>query len=140
MKTYQHHVRIHWGHTDPAKIVFFPNYYVWMDQSTLLLFESVGLGWEALEAKYDVPGLPLVETGSNYKFPCKFGDEIVVETTIAKWNDKTVEIAHRILNKTHGNKLAVEGREVRVWAGPHPDDPKRLKAKSIPEEVKQAFA
>ena len=138
MKTYQHRVRIHWGHTDPARIVFYPNYYIWMDQSTLLLFESVGLGWDALSDKYGVPGLPLVETGAKFKSPCKFGDEIVVETSVAQWNDKTVELSHKITNLTHG-KLAVDGREVRVWAGPHPDDPHRLKAMPIPDEVKRAF-
>ncbi len=136
MKTYQHKVRIHWGHTDPAKIVFYPNYFQWMDQSTLLLFESVGLGWAALQEKYGVPGLPLVEAGSRFVSPSRFGDEIVVESSVVKWNDKTLEISHKI---TNAGKLAVEGREVRVWAGPHPDDPHRLKAMSIPEEVRKAF-
>src|SRR4051812_5705407 len=136
MKIYQHRVRVHWGHVDRARIVFYPNYFTWMDQSALLFFESVGLGWDALHHKYGVPGLPLVEAKSRFVSPSRFGDEIVVETSIAKWNDKTLELAHRI---TNGGKLAVEGQEIRVWVTPHPDDPSRVKAASIPEEVRKAF-
>jgi hypothetical protein len=34
---------------------------------------------------------------------------------------------------------AVEGYEIRVWAHRHPEDPNRLKAMSIPVEIKAAF-
>ena len=66
MKTYRHKVSVHWGDTDPARIVFYPNYYIWFDQSTRLLFDSVGLDWDHLQAKYGVPGCPLVETHARY--------------------------------------------------------------------------
>jgi 4-hydroxybenzoyl-CoA thioesterase len=36
-------------------------------------------------------------------------------------------------------ELAVEGRERRVWAGRHPDDPARMKAAPIPEELVRRF-
>jgi 4-hydroxybenzoyl-CoA thioesterase len=136
MKIYQHRIRVHWGHTDPARIVFYPNYFAWMDESAQLLFDSVGLGWNALKEKYGVPGLPLVEAKSRFVSPSRFGDEIIVESSVAKWNDKTVELSHRI---TNAGKVAVEGMEIRVWAAPHPEDPSRLKAVSIPEEVRKAF-
>jgi 4-hydroxybenzoyl-CoA thioesterase len=136
MKIYQHRIRVHWGHTDPARIVFYPHYFSWMDESAQLLFDSVGLGWTALKEKYGVPGLPLVEAKSRFVSPSRFGDEIVVESSVAKWNDKTLEVSHKI---TNAGKLAVEGMEIRVWAAPHPEDPSRLKAVSIPEEVRKAF-
>jgi hypothetical protein len=31
--------------------------------------------------------------------------------------------------------LAVEGVETRVWAGPDPSDPKRMKAQPLPADV-----
>jgi 4-hydroxybenzoyl-CoA thioesterase len=41
-------------------------------------------------------------------------------------------MAHRLFV---GETLAVEGLEKRVWAGRHPDDPSRMKARAIPDDV-----
>ena len=38
-----------------------------------------------------------------------------------------------------GGTLAVEGLEKRVWAGKHPDDPPRMKARAIPDDVIAKF-
>ena len=50
MKTYHHKVIVHWGDTDPAKIVFYPNYFAWFDESTRLFWDSVGLDWDTIRA------------------------------------------------------------------------------------------
>src|SRR5512139_1297408 len=56
MKTYRHNVIVHWGDTDPARIVFYPNYFAWFDESTRLFWDSVGLDWDTLGKKYGVIG------------------------------------------------------------------------------------
>ena len=38
-----------------------------------------------------------------------------------------------------GGTLSVEGLEKRVWAGKHPDDPLRMKARPIPDDVIAKF-
>lgn len=43
------------------------------------------------------------------------------------------------MRKNHRG-LVVEGVETRVWAMPHPDDPERIKACPIPEDVIARFA
>ena len=136
MKKYQHDVIVHWGDTDPAKIVFYPNYFVWFDESTRLLWDSVGLNWNVLMDKYGVIGLPIVDAQARFLLPSRFRDEIVVETSIGKWSEKTFVMNHVIYNQ--GNKSA-EGSETRVWALRHPEDPARLKAGAIPPEIIQAF-
>src|SRR6266700_21708 len=125
VKIYRHNVTVHWGDTDPAKIVFYPNYFEWFDQSTRLYFDSVGLDWDSLVRKYGIVGLPIVEAKARFLAPCKFRDEIVVESRIGKWNDKTFEVGHAVVN---GGVRAVEGYEIRVWAQRRPDEPDRLKA------------
>jgi 4-hydroxybenzoyl-CoA thioesterase len=136
VKTYRHKVIVHWGDTDPASIVFYPNYFVWFDQSARMLFDSAGLPWESLMEKYGVSGLPIVEAKARFLAPCAFRDEIVVESHISKWNDKTFELSHAVLNR---GLRAVEGYEIRAWTQRRPDDPTRLKAISIPAEIKAAF-
>src|SRR6266480_3141138 len=129
VKTYRHNVAVHWGDTDPARIVFYPNYFEWFDQSTRLFFDSVGLDWDSLGKKYGIMGLPIVEAKARFLAPCKFRDEIMIESHVGKWNDKTFEVSHAVLNR---GVRAVEGYEIRVWAHRHPGDPERLKAMPIP--------
>jgi 4-hydroxybenzoyl-CoA thioesterase len=136
MKTYHHKVVVHWGDTDPAKIVFYPNYFEWFDQSTRLFFDSVGLDWDTLQKKYSVLGVPIVEAKAKFMAPSRFRDEITVETRIDKWNEKTFEVGHTVIN---GGKPIVEGYEIRVWTRRRDDDPERIQAAPIPPEIRAAF-
>ncbi len=136
MKTSRYPIRVHWGDTDPASIVYYPNYFRWFDQGTTALFESVGFDWDTLTAKFGVIGVPIVEAKSRFIAPCSFRDSIIVESSVSRWSSKTFQISHTILN--HG-KPAVEGYEMRVFAKPHPEDPGRIKASSIPAEFRRAF-
>src|SRR2546428_13985852 len=94
VKIYRHNVTVHWGDTDPAKIVFYPNYFERFDQSTRLLFDSVGLDWDSLVRKYVIVWLPIVERKARFLAPCKFRDEIVVESRIGEWYDNNVHVRH----------------------------------------------
>jgi len=136
MNTYRHSVIVHWGDTDPAKIVFYPNYFVWFDESTRMYFDSVGLNWDTLMDKYNVVGFPIVDAHAKFLLPSMFRDEITVESSIDQWNEKTFVVKHVIYNK--GLK-SVEGEETRVWALRHPEDPTRLRAGIIPPEIIRAF-
>jgi len=83
-----------------------------------------------------VVGLPIVEAKARFLAPCKFRDEIVVESRITKWSEKTFEMSHTVIK---GDLRAVEGYEIRVWAKRREDDPDRLKVIPIPPEIKAAF-
>jgi len=136
VKTFRHHVIVHWGDTDPASIVFYPNYFSWFDESARLFFDSVGLSWEMLMEKHGIAGLPIVEAKAKFLSPSMFRDEIVVESRITEWNDKTFKISHAVTNR---GRQAVEGYEIRAWVVRLPGDPVRLKAMPIPAEIKAAF-
>ncbi|MBL8669669.1 MAG: acyl-CoA thioesterase [Alphaproteobacteria bacterium] len=124
---------VNWGDCDPADIVYYPNFYRWFDDATWAMLAAHGITRAVFDAKYKVPGAPLVETQARYLVPCRQGDVLTIESRVAKVERKTFVVEHRILN---GGKTAVEGHEVRVWAGRHPDDPTRLKAWEIPAEVR----
>ncbi len=136
MKISRHPVRVHWGDTDPAAIVYYPNYFRWFDQGTTTLFESVGLDWHTLTKRFGVIGMPIVEVKSRFVAPCRFRDSLVVESKIAKWTSRTFQIDHTILN---GETIAVHGYELRVLAKPHPEDASRIQSSPIPEEFRKIF-
>jgi 4-hydroxybenzoyl-CoA thioesterase len=125
-------LRIEWGQCDPAGIVFYPQYLIIFDTSTGWLFERTGLSPRAMRRKYGIVGIPIVEVGARFFIPCRFDDEVVVESEVAEWGRTSFMVRHRLLNE---GKLALEGFEKRVWAAPHPEQPGAIQAKPVPAEI-----
>lgn len=128
----QYRRRVEFGDCDPARIVFYPRYFAWFDEATWRLFESVGLPPDVLRSQFGFAGFPIAEAKSKFLAPSRFFDEIVVESHVETWRDKSFDVIHRVKN---GGTLAVEGMETRIWCEPHPDDPTRLKAKPVPRPI-----
>jgi 4-hydroxybenzoyl-CoA thioesterase len=130
-------LRIEWGQCDPAGIVFYPQYLIIFDTSTGWLFERTGLKPLAMRQKYGIVGLPIVDVGARFLMPCRFDDEIVVESAVDEWGRSSFNVRHRILKS---DALAVEGFEKRVWAAPHPVQAGSIKAQQIPAEIIAALS
>jgi 4-hydroxybenzoyl-CoA thioesterase len=132
MFVHQYRRRVEWSDCDPARIVFYPRYFAWFDEATWRLFEAAGFGPEALRTRFNFAGFPIGEAKSKFLAPSRFFDEIVIESHVASWRDKSFDVVHRV---TNGGTPAVEGLETRIWCEPHPDDPARLKARSVPRPI-----
>ena len=130
-----HNVRIEWGDTDPARIVFYPNYFRWFDAACDHMFDEVGFNKnKLLDAGYS--GMPIAEAHADFKRPGLYSDRIQVEAEAAEVKDKSVRFEYRV---TRDGELLLTGHEVRVLTRPHPDDPKRLQAVSLPDELRARF-
>jgi 4-hydroxybenzoyl-CoA thioesterase len=133
MLSSRHQVTIEWGHCDPAGIVYFPNYFSYFDASTNALFlRALGFNKYEMLKKYGIIGIPLVDAGARFIVPSVFGDVVTVESTVTAFGRSSFRMQHRLLR---GDVLAVEGREIRVWAGRDPANPEKIKGMPIPAEV-----
>jgi 4-hydroxybenzoyl-CoA thioesterase len=125
---------IEWGHCDPAGIVYNPRFFEFFDAASWLLVEAaLGVPRHELCARFGLVGIALVEAGANFVAPLKFGDHAEIVSAITELGRSSFSVRHHIRKD---GKLAVDGLEKRVWAGPHPDDPLRMRAMSIPDEVR----
>ena len=129
-------VRVEWGDCDPAGIVFYPRYFAFFDASTQHLFEAAGYPKPELRAKYDIVGYPMVDTRAKFMVPSKFGEDIIISSSITAFRRSSFDIEHKVYK---GDVLAIEAWETRVWAGRHPDDPNAIKAKPIPQDIIDRF-
>lgn len=136
MLTSSKDILIEWGDCDPAGIVFYPRYFAWFDACTAGLFAHAGLPKFQMLKTYGIVGIPMVDTRAKFLLPSKFGDIVTVETRIAEFRRSSFDVEHRLLK---AGALAIEASETRVWVGRHPDDPDRIKAQAIPEEVIARF-
>jgi 4-hydroxybenzoyl-CoA thioesterase len=138
MLIYVRNTRIEWGDCDPAGIVFYPRYFEMFDAATAALFErALGMTKRQYQVAFDFIGFPMVDTRARFSVPTRFGDDVVIETTVATINRSSFEVRHRL---SKDGALAVEGFETRVWSGRDPTDPDRIKSKPIPDEVRARLA
>jgi 4-hydroxybenzoyl-CoA thioesterase len=124
--------RVEWGQCDPAGIVFYPQYFIIFDTSTGWLFERTGLLPSVMRRKYGIVGLPLVDAGAKFFIPCRFDDQVVIESAVSEWGRSSFTVSHQIKK---AGQLAVEGFEKRVWAAPHPERSGAIQAQTVPVEI-----
>ncbi len=128
-------VRIEWGDCDPAAIIFYPRYFEIFDAATTALFERA-LGLTKFEMFKALPfgGFPLVRTQANFLKPTRFGDDVVVDTTI-KFGRSSFEVEHRL---SLNGELCAECTETRIWVVRDPATG-GIKSQAVPEEVLAKF-
>jgi 4-hydroxybenzoyl-CoA thioesterase len=125
---------VEFGDCDPAQIVFYPNFLRWMDAASLHYFRAAGVPpWREMEARSGIIGTPIVDVSARFLRPASYGDALEVDTSIVEWRGKSFVLAHRI---RRGAEVLVEGREVRIFARRHPDDPARIEAVPAPADVR----
>jgi 4-hydroxybenzoyl-CoA thioesterase len=126
-------LRIEWGDCDPAGIVFYPRYFAMFDASTTALFEcALGMKKSEFLKAYDAVGYAMVDTRARFRSPTRFGDDVVIETTLAELKPSSFSIQHRLMKD---DIVAVEAFETRVWVGRDPDDPDKFKVKLFPSQI-----
>ena len=131
-------VEVQFGDCDPAGIVFFPNFLRWMDQASLAYFRACGLPpWRELERSRGIVGTPLLEIHTRFAKSATYGEILDIETVIEDWAAKTFR--HRHVIRRNGAVLC-EGTEVRAFVVSDPQDPSRLRAIPIPDDIRAACA
>jgi 4-hydroxybenzoyl-CoA thioesterase len=125
-------VQVRWSDVDPAGIVFYPRFFEWYDLGCEALFASLGLAWPEAFPRYGIVGVPIVESGSKFLSPARYGDVLTIRSRVAVVTAKTFRMEHEI---SAGARLCSRGFEIRAWvAQPKaPGDP--LHAVPIPVEV-----
>jgi 4-hydroxybenzoyl-CoA thioesterase len=125
--------RIQWGECDPAGIVFYPRYFEMFDAATTGMFSAAtGLTKYQLFEIYKFAGYPMVDTRARFLIPCRFGDDVMIETSMTEAKRSSFNITHHL--KKDG-ALAVEAFETRVWVVRDPADASKIKSQPIPDEV-----
>ena len=132
MITHAIDVQVRWGDVDAAGIVFYPRFYEWYDLACEALFDSLALSWPQTFPRYDIVGVPIVESGARFASPVRYGDTMRVAATVAWVKDKTFRMEYEI--SVDGRPCAW-GFEVRAWVGRPSSPGERLQARVIPDEV-----
>jgi len=127
-------VAVQFGDCDPAGIVFFPNFSRWMDAASLAFFMDCGVPpWRELERTRGIVGTPLLEIHTRFFTAATYGESLVVHTQVEEWRRKVFIQQHRVLR---GETLICEGRETRAFVVRDAEDPHRLRAITVPDDIR----
>ena len=133
-KTVTYSIEVLFGDCDPAGIVFFPNFSKWMDASSLNFFMQCGVPpWRELVKTRGIIGTPLLEIHTRFLKPATYGQTLQVHPSVIEWSTKVFTHKHVI---QRGADILCEGTEKRAFCIRHPEDPDRIKAIEVPEDLK----
>ncbi len=104
-------VQVRWSDVDPAGIVFYPRFFEWYDLGCEALFASLGLAWPEAFPRYGIVGVPIVESGSRFVHPARYGDVLTIRSRVAWVRAKTFRVEHEISVR---GTLCASGFEVRA--------------------------
>jgi 4-hydroxybenzoyl-CoA thioesterase len=105
---------VEFGDCDPAGIVWFPNFFRWIDAASRHFFAECGVPrWEETTQTLGVIGTPLVDTHTRFVKTASYGDTLDIAVRIAEWRDKSFVQTYRV---TRGDDLILECEEVRIFA------------------------
>jgi 4-hydroxybenzoyl-CoA thioesterase len=128
-------VQVEFGHCDPARIVWFPNFFRWIDHASRHFFIECGVPpWHETEKTMGVIGTPIVDSHSRFVKTATYGDELAIEVSIPEWRGKSFVQRYRCMR---GDDLIMECEEVRIFAGRKEGDPEAIRALPIPDEIKR---
>ena len=135
--TFRRRLTIEWGQCDPAGLVFNSRFFEIFDSSSWQLFEAaLGVKPHELAGTFGILGVPLVDVRANFLKPIKFGDVVDSTSRVSEFRRSSFDVEHRL---SVNGELAVDGSETRVWTARSKDDPEKIGATAIPNDVIAKF-
>jgi YbgC/YbaW family acyl-CoA thioester hydrolase len=125
-------IQTYWSDSDTAGIVFYANYFRFIEQAEEELFSAAGVDRYALLKENHV-WMPRVETFSKFMRPIQMGAAIRVRLHPQLIGEKTVRYDFQFLDDSTGEKIA-EGYVTVVCV-----DATSFKARPIPAAIRIAI-
>ncbi len=98
-KTY---LKVRYAETDQMGIVYYANYFVWMEVGRTNLIRNFGITYKKLEEMGIL--LPVVEARARYISPTYYDDDVIVYSCLVGLGRATIDIGYKIFRKLHENK------------------------------------
>jgi len=131
-KTVVYHVRVEFGDCDPARIVWFPNFFRWIDAASRHFFLACGVPpWHEKEQSIGLIGTPLVDTQASFVRTASYGDALQIHVCISEWRNKSFVQRYRVMR---GEEEIMHCHEVRIFAAAKEGG--GIRALPIPEDIR----
>lgn len=128
---FQVEIRVRYSDTDQMGVVYYANYFTWLEIARTEFLRSKGISYQRIENEKQL-ALPVVEAYCKYKFPAKYDDVVVIKTSISKMMNTKLRFDYKLINKETEQLLAT-AFSVHVFID------KERKPVRIPSRIREAF-
>ena len=129
MIAHETRVRARYAETDQMGVVYYANYFVWMEVGRNELCRANGMRYRDMEAA-DGVRLAVAEATCRYSFPAHYDEEVTIKAWIAEANSRMVRFGYEISSAETGRKL-VTGETKHIFCN-REMKPAKLPAKYYP--------
>jgi len=124
-------LRVRYAETDNMGVVYYANYYIWMEVGRVDLCKACGFNYRDMEID-DGIFLAVAEAQCRYRYPARFDDEVVVKTWIESANTRIVIFAYEI-------RLAEDDRVLATGSTRHVFVSREMQRTRLPEKYHALF-
>jgi len=132
-RTHLTRMRVRFGETDAAGIVFYPTFFAWFDAGMSGLLRAAAGPLLGAEGRPRWP-VPIVESGARFVQPLYYDEPIVIRSTVVELGESSMRIEHVVLRD---DVEVARGFEVRVLIG-YGDA--GIAARPLPQELRTALS
>lgn len=100
----RHRIRVYYGDTDMAGIVYYANYLRWFEAGRYELLHAVGLSYSVLQDAGRT--LPVIDARCSYRSPARYEDELELETRVDQIKNVSLRISYRLVRVADGVLIA----------------------------------
>lgn len=103
---------IEWGDCDEAGIVFYPNYFYWMDCSFQRLLRARGLSQREVRKRFGAV-TPITQAHADFTAPARYDDVLDIAVSAALDGERRFRVDYDFHSK---GKRVGSGHEIRAFA------------------------
>jgi len=96
-------VKVYYEDTDCGGVVYYANYFRYFERARTEYLELRGVSLKALMEKGTV--FVVVDASAHYRQPGRYGDILIIETSVADKGPASITFSHRVKRKQTGDLL-----------------------------------
>jgi len=124
-------LRVRYSETDQMGIVYYSNYFIWMELGRVEWCRAAGIRYRDMEEQDGIL-LAVAEAQCRYARPARYDDEVVIETEVPHAHARMVTFEYRMKRLGDGALLAT-GYTKHVFLG------RDMQPCRLPEKYRAAF-
>ena len=121
--------RVRYADTDQMNVVYYANYFVWLEVARTEFLRSLGVDYRSMEKEKRL-ALPVVEAYCKYKAPARYDDIVVIKVKASLVKNSTLRFDYKLFNKEN-NALLAEAYTSHVFI-----DSERRRPVRMPDKIK----
>jgi acyl-CoA thioester hydrolase len=124
-------LRVRYAETDQMGVVYYANYYVWMEVARVELCKACGFNYRDME-RDDGILLAVAASECRYRYPARFDDEIIVKSWISEASSRMAVFEYEM-------RLAADDKVVATGSTRHVFLSREMRPTRLPAKYHPLF-